>query len=301
MIDIQEKKQKILSFIETNGPSLPVQIAKAIEMDPVFASAILSELLGNKKIKMSHMKIGSSPLYLLQGQEKKLEELSDNLKSIEKEAYLKLRERKILKDEDENPAFRVALRNIKDFAVPFRFQGKIMWRYAFADDKEIEELLSPKVEKMKPEPKQKEEVEKVVPTTTNPKHIGEDKRKSEPQKEKRLENIFVEDKGEEGSKPEFLNEIKSFLKKKDIKFLEEIQSEKKEVVAKVSVGSKLGDINFLVVAKNKRTTSKEEIAAAVQRAVYNKMPCLFIIRKLPSKNIQKLIEENHLIKLDVME
>ena len=40
MIDIQEKKNKIISFLKTTGPSLPVRIAKAIERDPVFASAI---------------------------------------------------------------------------------------------------------------------------------------------------------------------------------------------------------------------------------------------------------------------
>jgi len=34
-------------------------------MDPVFASAISSELLGSKQIKTSYIKIGASPLYLL--------------------------------------------------------------------------------------------------------------------------------------------------------------------------------------------------------------------------------------------
>jgi len=292
MIDIQQKKNKIISFIETNGPSLPVRIAKAIEMDPVFAAAILSELLGTKQIKMSHMKIGASSLYLLQGQEQKLEEQTENLKSIEKEAYLKLRERKVLKDENEEPAIRVALRNIKDFAIPLKLQEKIVWRYAFAPDEDIEEILTPKTEKSKPQEKKTPSIPMGAPS-------DEIENIFTPQKNKDTLNNFEKFIREE-PKPEFLNEIKKFLERENIKFLEEIQSEKKEVVAKVSIDSKLGDINFLLVAKNKRTISKGEITAAIQRAIYNKMPCLLIIRKEPSKNIKKLIEENHLIKLEVI-
>ena len=84
MIDIQEKKRKILEFLKTSGPSLPVQIAKAIQMDPVFASAILSELLSSKEIKTSHMRIGASPLYLISGQENKLENKTEHLKKNRK-------------------------------------------------------------------------------------------------------------------------------------------------------------------------------------------------------------------------
>ena len=288
MIDISEKKSKIISFIEANGPSLPVRIAKEIGMDPVFASAILSELLNTNQIKISHIKIGASPLYLLPGQEQKLEEFTEHLKPIEKEAYLKLKEKQVLAHEDEEPAIRVALQNIKDFAMPFKFQEKIMWKYVFTPDEEIENILTPK----KKEPRQEEKrIEKITPhITVSPKQdIFSNKNTPEDTKEP------------QEHKPEFLNEIKKFLKKKDIEFLEEIQSEKKEVVAKVSIKSKLGNINFLLIAKNKQSTSKEEISAAVQRAIYNKMPCLLVMRKKPSKNLQKTIEENHLIKFEIID
>jgi len=301
MIDIQEKKKKIISFVEANGPSLPVQIAKAIEMDPVFASAILSELLGNRQIKMSHMKVGSSPLYLLPGQEQKLEKLTDNLKSIEKEAYLKLKEKKILRDENENPAIRVALRGLKDFAVPFKFQEKVLWKYAFASDEEIKRLLDSKTKEIRPKSEPEESVRKPASTREDSGHAEKHKEAKEHPKVKKVENIFAKSGAEDKTKPEFLSEIRKFLEGKRIKFLEEIQSERKEVVARVAVSSEIGEISFLLIAKNKRTTSKEEISAAIQRALYNKMPCLFIIRKAPSKSIQKLIEGNNLIKVEVME
>lgn len=283
MIDVQEKKNKIISFLKINGPSLPVRIAKTIEMDPVFASAILSELLGSKQIKTSHMKIGASPLYLLSGQEQKLEEHTGNLKPVEKETLLKLKGKKILTDENEEPSTRVALRNIKDFAIPFKSQDKIMWKYAFPDGEKLKkpELIK---EAIQPEP-----IRKPIEQQSKIENIFE---------KKEIVNI---QKSIEHPKPEFLNEVKSFLQKHKIEFIEEIQSEKKEIVAKVNIESVLGHVHFLLIAKNKRTTSQEEINASIQRAQYSKMPCLLIIRKEPSKSLQKTIDENHLIKLLIMQ
>ena len=57
MISVDNIKLKIIEFLKTNGPALPVKIAKAIEMDPVFASAILSELTSAKKVKLTNMKV----------------------------------------------------------------------------------------------------------------------------------------------------------------------------------------------------------------------------------------------------
>lgn len=321
MIDIQEKKKKIISFLEANGPSLPIRIARAIEMDPVVASAITSELLDSKQVKTSHMKVGASSLYFLPGQEQKLEEHVDNLKSAEKEVFLKLKEKKLMEDENEGPVTRVALRNIKDFAIPLKFQEKIKWKYAFATDEEIERLLSPPEKKPEikenvPYPKKSTEQKTEKAQNEGPKLITDkEEHKDVPKawevkkeeikqikkESKKVENIFAPLKSEnEKLVPEFLIEIKRFLKQKNIKFVEEIRTEKKEVMAVISVTSQLGNTNFLMVAKNKKTTTKDEIEAAIQIATKNNMPCLLIIRGKPSKPIQKLIEENHLIKLEVL-
>lgn len=326
MINIQEKKDKILSFLESNGPSLPVRIAKTIEMDPMFASAIASELIDSKQIKTSNMKIGASPLYLIPGQERQLENFSNNLKSMEKAAYEKLKERKTLIDEEEEPAIRVALRNIKDFASPFKFQEKIMWKYAFTPQEEIQKLLTqPKEEKiiepLEEEPKEKNEGVSVPELSKNSEHVEPYKepkaeeevpkaweakkreikqiREESIKEEKKIENIFSAD--EEEPEPEFLCDVKKFLKKKEIEFLEEIRTEKKEVMAIVKINSQLGDINLLLIAKDKKTTNKDEIKATIKMATKNNMSCLLIIKKNPSKPIQKIIDENHLVKLEIMD
>jgi hypothetical protein len=293
MIDVQEKKRKIISFLSENGPSLPVRIAKAIDMTPIFASAILSELLGERSIKTSNLRVGASPLYLIPGQEIRLEEHIENLKSVEKEAYTKLKEKKILIDDNEAPAIRVALRSIRDFAVQLNENGRIIWKYAFISDEEAENVINKKQRKEEP----KEE-------SSQPEPLKEDAPKKEkterPKKveKKKTEKLVLKDSEEETQ--EFLTEVKDFLSNKKIDLIKEIEASKKEVVATVKLKSSLGDIEFLLVAKNKKATTEEEIHQALQRAAHEQMPCLYVIRKAPSKKIQSLIEPNKLIRIESM-
>ena len=74
--DAQKLKERMVSFLRMRGPTLPVHIAKDAGLTILFASAFLSELISDNRIKMSNMRIGSSPLYFLQGQENLLEKLS---------------------------------------------------------------------------------------------------------------------------------------------------------------------------------------------------------------------------------
>ena len=84
----------------------------------MFISAFLSELTNQKRIQVSSLKVGGSPLYYMRGQEEKLEDYYKYLHPREAEAFLLLREHKVLKDGDQDPATRVALRSIKDFSIP---------------------------------------------------------------------------------------------------------------------------------------------------------------------------------------
>ena len=73
MQKLQEKKEKIILVINSIGPSYPSRIARETGIDPLFVSAFLAELVSDKKLKVSNMKVGSSPLYLIPGQEPLLE------------------------------------------------------------------------------------------------------------------------------------------------------------------------------------------------------------------------------------
>lgn len=285
MIDVEQKKNKIISYIEMNGPSLPVRIAKAIEMEPVFASAILSELVNSKQIKMSNIKIGASSLYLLSGQEQKLEGYTENLKSIENDAYIKLRERKILEDEKEPPAIRVALRNIKDFATPFRFNEKIMWKYAFTPDEEIENILTPKKE----EPKiDKIEEEKETPEAPKAWEAKKEEIKEAKEESKKIENIFISKK-ESTKKPgdeTFLERIKEFLEKQGTKITSIKEVDKKKLIAEVESDSE----TTLLFAFNKTRINEPELMQCYKQSKAANLPYQLIVLGDLTKKMNHTIE-----------
>lgn len=141
--DASKTREKILSILRMKGPTLPVFISQDTGISMLFASAFLSELLSDKLVKMSNMRVGNSPIYYLQGQEPQLERFSSYLKSKEKEAFLLLQEKRFLKDADQSPAIRVALRQIKDFAFPFRRANETFWRYLTAKESEFRTDVKP--------------------------------------------------------------------------------------------------------------------------------------------------------------
>src|SRR3989344_3825148 len=143
-------KEQIISIFKRRGPSLPIHISKETGLDLLFASAFLSELIGDKMVKVSVMKVGSSPLYLIPGQEHLLENFIEFLNKKEREAFLILKEKKFLKDSEQEPAIRVALRAIRDFAFEYRKNEELYWKFLRADESEFVQ------------PKEKEEIVEVV-------------------------------------------------------------------------------------------------------------------------------------------
>jgi hypothetical protein len=118
-LDVQ--KEKILKFIEINGPSLPVHISKHLRLDSLLSSAFLSDLLSDKELKISCLRVGNSPLYFIRGQEFQLEKFANFLPGKEQEAFYLLKEHGVLNDGLMLPAIRVALRAIKDFSFPLEY------------------------------------------------------------------------------------------------------------------------------------------------------------------------------------
>ena len=152
-LNAKDVKEKILSFLETQGPSLPIPIAKHLGMSTLFASAFLSEIASEGAIKISKMKVGGSPLYYTPSKEAMLENFSNYLGSKEREALALLKENKYIRDNEQHPAIRVALRGLKDFAFAFKKNDIIYWRYLTSREDEMpqEEIKRIQEEKIEPE------------------------------------------------------------------------------------------------------------------------------------------------------
>ncbi|MBI2043600.1 hypothetical protein HYT25_04385 [Candidatus Pacearchaeota archaeon] len=282
-----EIKEKILSIFKARGPSLPVHIAKETDLSILFASAFLSELIAEKKMKYSIMKIGSSPLYFLPGQENMLENFSEHLKGREKEAFNLIKEKKFLKDSDTEPAIRVALREIKDFAIPFRIDDEVYWRYLTAEESEFietkfKETGKPKmfhkvqvVEKQQKPVEAKEEMQKELFEEKEEKKQAKPKAKKIPSKRK---------KSRENEK--FLEMVKEFLAKSSIEIISIEGFKKDELILKVKIN---GDEQLLAAYNKKKISEKDIIKAAKKAAEQNLKYSILSLGELPKK-ISDLIE-----------
>ena len=215
-----DKNQAILEIINRKGPVLPVQVSKEINDNVLMASARLSELLSSKKIKISSLKVGGSPLYYLPGQEEKLRNFANNLGGVERKAYDLLEQGKVLRDAVMEPAVRVALRQIKDFAVPLQviYQEKteIFWKWYLTENKEAEivikgiiDAISKSREMQQPQALQK------APEQTRLEKPKEEIKKPEETVKKEIQKIR-----KAPVKINFLNEINLFFSKAKINIID---------------------------------------------------------------------------------
>ena len=322
-------RDKIKSFIRLRGPSLPIHVSKEIKIETLFTSAFLSELASMKEIKISNMKVGGSPLYFIPGQEEELELSYTYLPGKEKEAFLLLKEKKILKDNELEPAIRVALRSIKDFAFPIMIllEGEkiLYWRFHSMPDLQakllIENELKQKHEQAKTEEiaekqKEKEKAEEERKRTSEQEKIkeAEEKKKSEekeiikPEEKKKAktekEKPLLELKPIKAEKPkkpieksQFVNGITIKLITEDIEIIEEKLIRKKEFEAIVRVNSDVGKIKFLCIAKDKKSITDNDLTLGLQKARALKMPLLVISNgNLHKKAIAYLEQYSSLIK-----
>src|SRR3989344_1891048 len=100
MLESKRVPEQIIDILSEHGPSLPIHLAKKIGISSLFISAYLSELAGEKRIKVSHLRVGGSPLYFLEGQEEKLEKFYNFLHPKEAEAFNLLKRNIVLKDSE---------------------------------------------------------------------------------------------------------------------------------------------------------------------------------------------------------
>src|SRR3989338_821026 len=94
-----DSQEKILSFLHANGPGLPSKVAKYLGTEILLASAMLSDLSSQGKVKISFLKIGGSPLYYLPGQEEKLYSFAaGNINPKDLAVLTTLKEQKVIRE-----------------------------------------------------------------------------------------------------------------------------------------------------------------------------------------------------------
>ena len=314
--------EQIKALIQRIGPVSPTQIAKNLGTSSIIASAHLSELVSKRELKLSFLKVGSSPLYNLPGQEDKLQNFSKHLHEKERIVYDMLLKDKVLWDKKVEPVVRVALRGIKDFAVPLQvnFQGnsEIFWKWYLLGNKEAEEqiknLLGVKKKETPVEKEVKKEVIKEEPTQEIKKEpIKEVVSKKEINKEEKIiktEKVEMEKSpeekgdttvGEEAQKKlldtkeekvvdDFFNSIEDYFSTNNVKVLEKNMIRKgSEAEFIIEVPSAVGTLNYYCKAKSKKRINEGDLSAAFIIGQTKKLPVLFLTKGDLTKKAQEML------------
>lgn len=304
MQKLQRSKEAILNSISTRGPSLPIQIARSASLTLLFASAYLSELYNERKIKMSNMKVGSSSLYYLDGQEAKLENFVEHLNHKEREAFNRLRNEKLLEDDKMEPAIRVALRAIKDFAIPVRInleqESKLFWKYYLINDEELKTIAQEKItgkKSKKEENKEKQEISEEKTDVQNKLEETQELQQKQPKvkeelKERQKEQIQVKKIDEIREKIELLQKEAEAIKEENTLVIKEKKKklvEESKFIKDTKEFLRTRDIEVLNIIEEKKNT----LAARVRvNTIFGKQEFY-----LNAKDKKKITEEDLIISL----
>ncbi len=164
-------QDKILYFLKVVGPTIPSKVAKNIGTEILLASAHLSDLAAQGKVKISNLKIGGTPLYYLPGQEEQLYHFAaGNLNPKDFQVLEILKQQKILRENSLDLLSKVALRSLKDFTVPLQVtvagNRELFWKWHLLSDEEasssIKQMLFVR-EEAREEAKEEAKEEMVAP------------------------------------------------------------------------------------------------------------------------------------------
>ena len=327
---------KIIQFLKFIGPTLPAKVAKNIKTDVLLASAMLSDLSAQRKVKLSFLKIGGSPLYYLPGQEEQLYNFaSGNLNPKDLTTLEKLKEKKVLREVDLELLEKVGLRNLKDFAIPLNVKvedkPELFWKWHLSKVEEVNQVIAgilagnPEIE-MVPETVLKPVLEptlepEIVPVkTTESSLIPENKPepKAEIIVEKRIESTkeikieqqqtLMEELPAEKVKrkrreiaDEFTPQLRKYFEESRVLInSEEVIRKNSELNFLLKVPSSVGYITYFGKAKAKGKCDEKDLSAAYMEAQIKKLPLLFLYTTELTKKAQEMLEtgafENAIVK-----
>ena len=312
----------VLELIKSKGPVIPINISKQVQQDLLFTSAMLSELVSQKKLKLTYIKVGGgSPLYYLPGQEDQLKNFIHYLPEKDRKTVVLLEKKKILRDSELGKETRISLRQIKDFAFPLQVtiggNKHLFWKWHLLTQEEatnsIKESLGYKIKKKevkKEEPVQKVEEKKVEvvkkeeskveapvvkeePVETPP-VVQTDVKRGRPKKIEAEESASVPVVAE--AKPlasdPFLDMINAYFDASNISVLEtSIVKKGKEYDFVLQIASIVGPLHYYCRAKKGKRINEGDLSASFILGQSKKLPTLFLSTGELTKKAKEFLEK----------
>ncbi|MCB9371116.1 hypothetical protein H6501_05950 [Candidatus Woesearchaeota archaeon] len=122
-------KDNLLRFVRERKYVTPTHVAEAFDTTTMIGSAALSELVKDKLILVSFLKLGSTPFYYDPAQRECLMELAEkHFSKYDKEMYDKIRQFEVVNAGSLSVQEQLAVERIKDFAFPLEleYSGKTL-------------------------------------------------------------------------------------------------------------------------------------------------------------------------------
>ncbi len=311
------KKEEVLSVVKNKGPITTTELKRELKVETYLISAILSELVNSKVIKLTDVKKGTGIFYYTPGQEPKLEGLMSYLNPKDQDTVKLLKEKKVIEDKTQELFTRVSVRKIKDYATPINIriskdEVRLFWKYFLVSDEEakavIREILRPLVE---PKAQDKTSKIEIKEPTQKPKKITPIINKliktkdNLPFKEKKIEQqrtlqpVIRDEKTIDHNIDEkligtkFYEELKHSFYEKGIIIESAKQIRKgKDLDLILLIKTPLGKSRYYAKYKSKKRCNDADISTAVVIAQSKNLPAAFIttgeIAKKTKENINTL-------------
>ena len=283
-----DNRSEALKVVVERGPLQPSQIATTVNTNILFASAILSELVDAKKIKITYVKRGGSPFYYVSGQEEKLMDLAKYLPGKTKEAYDFLSEKVVVRDSHAEPWQRVAFRDLRDYAVPVHVNYKgvqeTFWKWYLTTNDEAKSLIKDLFGEKKEIPAEKELVKEALVERELVKEIPAEK---ELVKETPAEKELVKESiSEEIS-------VENYFSTNNMYIISQNMIRKgRELNFVVDFPSQIGKLRYFVKYKSKKKITDKDLFLAMEEGSEKGLPVLFLSGGELNKKAQKYIDEN---------
>ncbi|HLD10751.1 MAG TPA: hypothetical protein VJB89_01605 [Candidatus Nanoarchaeia archaeon] len=278
---MSDVREKILQYIKLIGPVLPIQVSKHVNTDIIFASAMLSELASRKLIRISNSKIGSSPLYFLPGQEEKLgERIYASLKGKEKEAFEFIKDKQILREKSLEPWQRIALKDLKDFAIPLQVTTKegteIFWKFYLTNPDQAKDNIYKILQ-------EEQSVQDTTQIQEQKEEVKEEQRGKLEEKQLVFEPLIQEPikkpskKKSISAEGQFYKQVLDFLGENEIEVIGiETINKAKEFNFIIKIPSNVGNLNYLLKAKDQKSVTEKDIFLAYAEAQQKHLPVIYL-------------------------
>lgn len=269
---VVDYREQILMLAQ-HKPLLPGDVAKCLNTNLLMASAMLSELSATKKLKVSKLKVGSSPLYFLPEKEALLQDFMNALPEKDRQTAFALQQQKVVRDVDQDPLTRVSLRQIGDFSRPVVVQNKgseeLFWKWFLLSDEDAHKLIQ---QNLLPVEKTIVAVQNVVvePKLSSPEIITAPKK-----------SVVVKDN--------FMHRVESFFNNAQIKIVEKHVLKRSECELVVELPSPVGSLTYYCRVRNKKKISDADVSQAFVEGQLRKLPVLIVTDGELNKKAKELL------------